>query len=169
MWFNDATPPYQAARSPGTPAGGLPNLISPISDGTFRFERDLDPEVWTKSGVALNGNTHTGGPGATPTTTQGAVPDITTNPDASFWIATFIHNDGQSNGNGGWCMADPSDPAKCRIPNNISNTTAGAGAGAAEVLHRLLLGAALREHLVERGVRLHAPLEGLAEAQVRTT
>jgi hypothetical protein len=129
MWWNYSNNKDITGRNLGTPAGGIPNNIATIQDGTFHFERDFDPAVWTASAVSLNGNTHTGGPGATPTTTTGKVPDLSTNPDASFFLTAFVHNDGQSNGNGGWCMGDPADATKCGITNNISNWTAATNAG----------------------------------------
>jgi hypothetical protein len=118
LWFNYSTGKYVNTRVLGTPAGGLPNVFQVNEDGTAHWERDIDPNIWTKSNTAANGNTH-GAAG------KGTIPDITANPDASFYMAAFIHNDQQSNGNAGWCMGD-STGAVCGIPNYIG-TSVGVG------------------------------------------
>jgi len=97
LWGQYATGKYVTTRTLGAPLGGIPNSIVSGADGKVHYERDMDPEVWFKSNTALNGNTH-GAPG------NGTIPDITANPDASFWVSILLKNSGQTNGNAGWCF-----------------------------------------------------------------
>jgi hypothetical protein len=118
-WFNYGNGANGAMRILGTPAGGLPNSIMIQANGTAHWERDFNPEIWTKSDVALNGNTHGGQMGT------GRTPNLSVSANASFWIATFFHNSGQSNGNAGWCMPDPTVPTICGIPDYVGGNAAG--------------------------------------------
>jgi len=83
-----------------TPLGGVPSAFNTNSDGTAYFERDLDPNVWFKSGVTLEGAAH----GA-----NNKIPDTTTFPNAHYAVDLVYHNTGQSNGNMGWCARDVSN------------------------------------------------------------
>ena len=81
------------------PAGGLPNTMQTDLSGAAHFERELDPNVWTKEGANRNGSAHT----------MPASEKIPVNPmggKADFWIDVAIHNDGSSNGNPGFCEVD---------------------------------------------------------------
>jgi len=136
MWFQYGNGANGASRILGTPAGGLPNSTMVTANGTAHWERDFDPNVWTKSNVALNGNTHAGG--GFGNGTQGRTPDLSTNPLASFWLAAFWHNSGQSNGNAGWCappdgVASNAVAITCGIPDYIGKTKANTGNATGQV------------------------------------
>lgn len=122
VWFNYFTDKFVNTRILGTPAGGLPNVFAILQDGTGHWERDFDPNVWTKFGASLNGNVHgtPGGPDG-----KGVIPS---DPGAaanvpSFTPAIFAHNDGQSNGNAGWCStADVGGvPGVCGTPQYVNS------------------------------------------------
>jgi hypothetical protein len=82
------------------PLGGVPNSLEIDAAGKGHWEREIDPNIFFKSGVVINGNAHN------PAQGQGAIPDITVNTNASFWPALNIHASGQSNGNPGACERD---------------------------------------------------------------
>jgi hypothetical protein len=119
LWWLYFNGKYVNTRGLGTPPGGLPNVFVTQLDGTGHWERDFDPQYWTKSGIALNGNTHGIGVG------KGFVPDLAVNSTASFGLSVFIHNDTQSNGNAGWCVSDPNDATRCGTTNVVSTINIG--------------------------------------------
>jgi hypothetical protein len=82
------------------PLGGVPNAMEIDAKGNGHWEREIDPEVFFKSGVSINGNAHNPGLG------MGSIPNLMTSPNASFWPAVNIHANGQSNGNPGACERD---------------------------------------------------------------
>ena len=88
-----------ADRTISTPAGGLPNFFITNGNGQGHWERNLDPMVWLKSGVAVGGTSHA------PSIT--GLPDLTTYPNASLGPYLTFHNFHQSNGNAGFCERDP--------------------------------------------------------------
>lgn len=114
LWFQYSDTKYVSGRILSNPAGGTPNMMFTDASGKAHWERDLDPEVWFKYGVSLHGSTH--GKSIVPAT--GRIPNMSA--DASFSVAAFVHNDGQSNGNAGWCYVDP-------ITNTICGQTATIG------------------------------------------
>ena len=118
-WFNYFNDKFINTRILGTPAGGIPNVFVSLEDGTGHWERDFDPNIWTKYGVALNGNTHMAGTG------KGFVPAAPSGTAVpTFTMAVFVHNDGQSNGNAGWCPeADGATgvPGVCGTPYYVGS------------------------------------------------
>jgi hypothetical protein len=94
------------------PLGGVPNAMNVGADGTAYFEREVDPNVWLKSGNPLAGSWH-GPMGEMP-----HVPDTTEFPKATFHVDALYHNTGQSNGNAGYCALDSS--GKCVNPPDPS-------------------------------------------------
>jgi hypothetical protein len=89
-----------ADRKVSMPVGGLPEALVTDSMGAGHFERDLDPEVWFKAGISANGVAHG-------STVQQTIPDPATFPNASVIPNLIYQNQGQTNGNTGWCEKDP--------------------------------------------------------------
>lgn len=95
-------------RKLAVPLGGLPNAFNVSSDGTALFEREIDPNVYTKVGNNIVGACHSPGNGNTCSAVGGS--DF-------FYVDLAYHNGGQSNGNwgnGGFCVAD--NMGKCLTP-----------------------------------------------------
>jgi hypothetical protein len=100
IWLVYATGDQLATRLLGAPAGGLPSVIGVDGDGTGHFSRELDPALWLAPGVTVNGINVSGAGGS------GVVPDPQATPGASLWIDLDLQNEGQSNGNAGFCVLD---------------------------------------------------------------
>jgi len=118
VWNVFSNTALQSDRKVSTPAGGLPEGIIINGAGKGHFERDLDPNLWFKSGVAINGVAH-GSTVAVP------VPDLTNFPNATVSPHIIYQNLGQSNGNPGFCEFTPVTP--CTACNSGGTCTAGGG------------------------------------------
>jgi len=90
----------------GFPLGGVPQFFQTNGDGTAYWEREIDPNIFFKSGVTLAGSSHGAG--------NGKVPSVTDYPNAAFEVDVVYHNTGQSNGNPSFCVRDSSN--KCVTP-----------------------------------------------------
>jgi hypothetical protein len=104
VYSNDNT---QGKRVLSVPIGGLPQIFVAGGDGKGHWEREIDPNIWFKSGAMLNGNGHNAALG------YGMIPNLTTFASATFWPGIQFSSNGQSNGNQGYCALDNGTTSTC--------------------------------------------------------
>lgn len=130
VWNSYGLDNTQANFSLTTPVGGIPNVLVTGPDGSGHFEREIDPNVYYKSGTQLNGSAHAGTcvancDGGMPVFGS-AIPDLTQYPDATTWVDLSVHNLGQTNGNAGFCITDnsgnclPKPSPDIYLPGNLA-------------------------------------------------